>query len=141
MKLTIKDRIQLLGILPKEGNIDTIKALRKFKESLSLSEEEKTAIVWRLEYHCPKCNVLEFLSAPVQCGNCNVWMDATGAGQWDSTKDPNKDVFIQPTIMTIVVSTLSKMNEKGKLTDELESLYDKFCGSKDSSIEEPAKKE
>jgi hypothetical protein len=129
MRLTIRDRVQLLGLLPKEGNIDTLKALRKFRESLSLTESEKEEARWRLEYRCPKCNGTMFLPEPAKCGECNVWMDLTGAGQWDTTKDPNKDVFVPGTINVIVVSTLSKMNEKGKLTEELISLFDKFCPS------------
>ena len=131
MKLAIMERIIVLGVLPKEGSIDTLKALRKFKESLSLSEEEKTKINWRLEYKCPKCGEALYLPVPTKCATCNVWLESTGAGQWNAADDPNKDVFVPATINGIIVSTLTKMNEKNKLTEELIPIYDKFVGQED----------
>ena len=44
MKLKIIERITLLDILPKEGNFNTLKTLRKLKENISLSEEEVIGI-------------------------------------------------------------------------------------------------
>ena len=129
MQLSITDRVTILGLLPKEGNIDTLKALRKFKESLSLTEEEKSTIKWRLEYKCPKCNESIYLPTPAKCGTCDVWLEPTGAAQWETASDPNKEVFMSSTIMGIVSSTLAKMNEKGKLTEELVPLFEKFYPS------------
>lgn len=126
MKLTIGERAVLLTLMPKEENFETLKMIRKFKESLSLSEEEKATIRWRLEYKCPTCGEVALFSAPAKCGKCDVWFEPTGSGQWDSTLDPNKDVFITPTISTIIVTTLNKMSDKKKLTEELVPLYEKF---------------
>lgn len=40
MEFTVKDRLALLDILPKEGNIITLRVMRELRESLSFSEEE-----------------------------------------------------------------------------------------------------
>ena len=39
-RLGVKDRIVLLGILPAEGNLTTIKIVRELREALSFSEAE-----------------------------------------------------------------------------------------------------
>ena len=126
MKLTIGERAMLLAILPREGNFDTLKIIRKFRESLSLSEAEKEQIRWRLEYQCPQCHAKGMLPVPVKCGECNIWMEPTGQGQWDSANDPNKNIFMTPAILTIIVSTLGKLNDKKQLTEELIPVYEKF---------------
>lgn len=126
MKLSISERNIVLNILPREGTFDTLITLRRFKESLSLSEEEKSQVRWRLEYKCPKCNGVAFLPEPAQCGVCDVWMDATGAAQWNTKDDPNKEIVLPQTIKGIIIGILSKLNEKGKLTEELLPAYEKF---------------
>ena len=126
MKLIIGERAALLGILPREGNIDTLKALRKFKESLSLSEEEKQGISWKLEYKCPGCNQAMFLPATVKCGSCDVWLETTGRAQWDLSLDPNKDVFVTSTVSNIIFESLTKLDKASRLTEELVPLYEKF---------------
>lgn len=40
-KLSVSDRIGLLGLLPSEGDFKTLKYIRKFRESLAFSEEEQ----------------------------------------------------------------------------------------------------
>lgn len=131
MKLTIGERAVLLGILPKEGNIDTLKSLRKFRESLSLADEEKEQIQWRLEYKCPSCGNSMFLPELVKCGDCDVWLETTGNGQWDSSRDPNKDVHVSLTMSSIIVGALTKMNANSRLTEELIPLYEKFIESEE----------
>lgn len=40
MKLSIKNRLRLLAILPAQGNLLTLKIVRKLREELSFSEQE-----------------------------------------------------------------------------------------------------
>ena len=126
MKLSISERAILIAILPKEGNFDTLKTIRKFRESLSLSEVEKEQIHWRLEYKCSVCGNKWLLPAPAKCTSCNIWLEPTNFGQWDASLDPNKDVFVSPAILAITTSTLGKLNDKKQLTDELLPIYERF---------------
>ena len=47
MELGVKDRLILLGVLPKEGNITTLKIVRKLREELSFNEEEHKLLNFR----------------------------------------------------------------------------------------------
>ena len=49
VKLSVVDRVCLLGVLPKEGDFATLKLVRKLRESLSFSEEENKLLNFKVE--------------------------------------------------------------------------------------------
>lgn len=107
MELTIKERIVLLNILPKEGNVITLKLVRKFREALSFSETE------------------------IKEGKIKI-----GDGQinWDDSVLKSKDVKVEDTIKSLIVKSLRDLDQKEKLTEEHISLYEKFVEGEQNAI-------
>lgn len=101
MELTITDRLVLLQVLPKEGDIITIKIIKDLIDSLSFSEKE-----------------LKDYSITIQDNAVN----------WDEKKAQNKKVEIGPKALSVIVSELEKLNSEKKLTIEHLPVYDKFLG-------------
>ena len=92
MKLTIFERTRLLGILPPQGDILTLKILRKLRESLSFSEEELKTFSVSYEYMCPfsdedkdgkmeGCTNSGFFKGQPTCGKHDLLMQPTGQMQ------------------------------------------------------------
>ncbi len=126
MKLTVQERSTLLNLLPTEGTFDTLKSMQKVRVALSLSDSERDDIHWQVEYKCPRCGQQIYLPANALCGTCGIWMEATGQANYDQHLDPEKDIAFPLPIVGIIAGNLSKLNEKGKLTENLISVYEKF---------------
>ena len=99
MELTIQNRILLLNILPKEGNILTLKLMRELKEELSFSEKEISE------------NKIEYTDVRID---------------WDESKKYTKDVDISDVSMKTIKDSLKTLDQKGKLREEHISLWDLF---------------
>lgn len=106
MKLEVHERIALMGLLPKEGNYAALTSIRRAREAISFSPDEVAFYKLRVE-------------------------DGPG-GQKQTAWDPQKateavkDVPIEEYIMSEIRNKLAELNKKGKLTEELYSLYEKF---------------
>ncbi len=105
MKLLIKERLVLFNILPKEGDFTTLKALRKLKEELSISDQEKAELNFSAE------NTLQGVTF-----------------NWDNSKDTGKEIEIKGTLLTTIIETLSGLNKQKKLTEDFMTVYEKFIG-------------
>lgn len=101
MRLTVAERIVLLGILPREGNYLTLKIVRKLRESLSFTEEEHQKYRLRQE---------------------------EGRILWDVAVEQEAEVPIGEKASDIVVEALKRLDKEGKLTDQDFTLYEKFIG-------------
>jgi hypothetical protein len=99
MKLSVKDRIILLGILPATGDFLTLKIIRKLREELSFSEEETKTLKL-----------------------CNDGQQV----KWDAEADPTKDVAIGEKADELIVSALKKLDEKKELNQDTYGLYEEF---------------
>jgi len=104
-KLTVAERLTLLGTIPQEGNYLDMKILRKFRESLSFTEAEQKL----LEMRAPE----------------------DGRVYWEQEKDPNKAVYFGRRMEAIIVESLQKLNQENKLTEAHMSLYEMFVGGDD----------
>jgi hypothetical protein len=101
MRLTVLERIVLLGVLPGEGNFITLKIVRQLREALSFTEEE-----------------LKDLSLQ-QVGEQVTWNAAAA--------DPEgTEISIGEKATDLIVESLKKLNEENKLTQQHFSLYEKF---------------
>ena len=100
MELTVKERLILMQLLPKEGNFTTLKLMRKLKEELSFDEEEH--------------KILQFKSTSNQLS-------------WDFEQSVMKDVQIGEVMMEKITTDLKKMDKESKLTEDHFSLFEKFC--------------
>ena len=104
MELTVKERIVVLGLLPKEGDFKTLKQLRLCREDLSLSDDEiKTLGV--------KTNT--------QTGFIN-WTEPVEGEQY------KKDVKITDSVMELLVDSLVQADKGKKLNDETFDVYERF---------------
>lgn len=99
MKLSILERIILLNLLPKEGNIATIKTIKALSEVIALTEEEQK--------------------------QCNFSSDDKGL-KWDRTKEPTLDHEFSGPQTKLVVEQLEKLNEEKKILVEHLTLCEKF---------------
>ncbi len=131
MKLAVMDRLQLQGILPKEGDHVTLKIVRKLREALSFSEQEIKDLGFLWEFACPVCGVRTLASAAPTCPKCSATMANTNKIVWDTSKDPNKDVFMGRTAETLCRNALKKLSDDKKLGEEKLSLFEKFCPDED----------
>lgn len=105
MKLTILERIMLLGLLPKEGNFLTLRMVRELREELSFSEQENKDFNLVLN---------------TETGNV-TWSVETGT-------NPEKDVSIGTKMKALIVELLTALDADNKLTEQHCSLYEKFVG-------------
>ena len=98
MKLSIGERLNLLNLLPPEGDLTSIKIVRKLREGLSFSEDE-------LEEY--EIKVLD-----------------NGRVSWNSAEE--KDIEIRAKARSMIVAALHKLDDEGKVTEQHISLFDKF---------------
>lgn len=101
MQLTISERLNLLGILPAQGNILTLKELRVLREALTPSEDERTALNIRLD-------------------------EENGRIEWDDEGEP-RAFDLTPTQCEIAKKALHKLDAQEMLTEQHVSLWEKFC--------------
>lgn len=103
--LNLPQRIQLLSILPLEGNVLTLRIARELREQLSLTEEEHA----------------EF-GVSVEQKGANVtytWTNRPAA-------EAMKDFRFKPLAASMIADALKNLDEASKLTAELLPLYEIF---------------
>ena len=102
MKLAISERVALLSVLPKEGNITNLRIVQRMREELSFSEEE-------LATHK---------------------LTNTDQGvSWDpGPTDPFKDVEIGEKATDVIVAALKQADSREQLTEAHIPIWDKFVG-------------
>ncbi len=98
MLLGFLERMALLTILPREGNIVTLKIVRQLREELAPSEEEAT----------------------------KYGIDFNERGVSWKTEPPEKEIIIGEKATDIVVRALKDADAMGKLTESHISVYEKF---------------
>ena len=133
MKLTVHERILLQNILPKEGDFITLKLVRKLREALAFNEKEIIDIGFKNHWTCPKCEKKEVASEMPKCPDCDIYMILAGQVTWDDDKAKKvvKDVFMGNKMLALCESTLKKLSDEQKLTDQHMSLYSKFVEGAD----------
>ncbi len=145
MKLTMAERIKLLETLPPQGDILTLKILRKLRETLSFSEEELKSFDISREYVCDfsmtdkigkmeKCTNKGFFREQPTCGLHDTKMVETG--QMSFFVPPEivgleKDIHMGAKAVELSTKALKKLNDTGALTEAHISLYEKFFPPED----------
>ncbi len=99
MLLKLRDRLGVLGVLPKEGDFLTLKIIRKLQDELSFTEEE----IKELEI-----------------------VQSNGQIKWSAEKDVGKEIEIGEKANDVIVLALSKLNDQKKLQLEHMDIYDMF---------------
>jgi len=104
MILNVADRIALLGVLPAEGNFQTLKLLRTLRETLSFTEKENTDLAIK------------------QVG---------GMITWDSDFDVPISIHVPDLLFDAICEQLNKLDSEGKLVDGHVSIWEKFIEGKE----------
>ena len=99
--LTVVDRVILLNVLPKEGNMITLLSLRDLKAELVFSEAENEALGVKME---------------------------DGNIMWNKDAEQEKAVEINGTMTKIIVEALLDMDKQGKLNEAMIDTCQKFIG-------------
>lgn len=105
MLLNTFDRLILLNILPKEGDITALRILRTLKEELSFSEDEHKELQFRT--------------------------GENGLIEWLQSADKPKDVGLGEKARDIVAAELRKLNDQKRLQDMHIPLYERFVEGKE----------
>jgi predicted nucleic-acid-binding Zn-ribbon protein len=128
LKLTVFERLILNNILPKEGDFITLKLVRKLREALAFGEKEIAEIDFKNEWKCPKCQRTELANEMPKCPDCGVYMQLGGQIHWDDEKAKKviKDVYMGNKMLALCESTLKKLSDESKLTEQHMSLFEKF---------------
>jgi hypothetical protein len=102
MKLGVKERYQLLSILPPVGTFSTLRIVRQLREALSFSEDEIASF-----------GITE----------------ANETARWERSAD--REFAFKPRALSVIVETLQKMDKEGTLPAALVGLAEKFLGGSD----------
>jgi len=105
MKLNVAERLQVLELLPQEGKYAALKALRKARETISLTPQEIKEI--------------NYVEAPAPAGRGVVIT-------WDVDKEKVREIPFDEYITTVIRDVLVKMDKENKLNERTFSLYEKF---------------
>jgi hypothetical protein len=101
MELTVVDRVILLSVLPREGDISTLKILRDLQAAIGFTEEE----VEKLEMKSSEKGT--------------TWRQDEGAKL-------NKDIEIGPRAYNVIEDAFKRLSEAKKLTLEHLPTFEKF---------------
>ena len=107
MKLSIAERILIHGLFPQQSDYETMKDLLKVRDLLKFTEEENR------KYDVSQEN------APN--GGFQVKFNQEVAEGYEV------DFKIPPRVASVVTEQLQSMNQNKQLTEQLLSLYEKFC--------------
>lgn len=110
MKLTVNERLMVMGMLPKEGDFATWKIIRNLRTGCGFDEEELAALDLKHEGESIHWKV-EGVPAEIL----------------------NKEIPIGPRAVKLIAEILEKMNTDKKLTEQHFSLYEKFCEPEETS--------
>ena len=99
MNLSVLDRLLLLGLLPAEGTILTLRIVRKLREDLSFSEQELVDLKLKQD---------------------------EGRVTWEQEHAADKTVELGPKATELIVKALTDLSESGKATAQHLALFDKF---------------
>jgi len=131
MKLSVKDRLLVLQVLPDASDITTMRITRDLAKDLSFSEAEHKALKFKTgedwSNGCPKCGELdtEKLSSKLDddygmpmanCQSCEH-KGLMGVNQigWNRNADNEKDIEIGDIGKQIIREQFEKLDQEGKI--------------------------
>ena len=100
MLLKIAERIMLYSLLPKMGDVVSLRTIRDLQQELSFSDDERTAI--------------------------NLEIKPNGLVSWKLEAEFEKDVLFSDFAISIICEALNQADKKKSLGIELLDLYDRF---------------
>ena len=99
MKLDVRERFVLMGMLPQAGSFVTLKTIRDLQDNLSFTEEEH--------------KLYKFVESEERV-------------TWDEKPEQSKEIEIGEKATDIIVEALEKLDKSKTLTQDHFSIYEKF---------------
>uniref|UniRef100_A0A6M3KFR6 Uncharacterized protein n=1 Tax=viral metagenome TaxID=1070528 RepID=A0A6M3KFR6_9ZZZZ len=144
MKLSVMERINILGLLPEKGSYSNLKLLRVAKEALSFTESENKLLNFRTEEvkgqvktfwndkiiydkltNKPVEGTIDFIMRMVNANPDNFEMRST-VGE--------VDIKIGEVVTNMIVKTLKDLESREVLEEKYFSIYEKFIENKDTNL-------
>lgn len=142
MELSIRERLTLMAIIPKQGNMATYRSIQSLRDQLGFNEQElikwEPTICYDTQHPCPRCQGEEWkqiLFAPIlRCTGCDfqVGIGEPGAMVWrtlDAEGSPVSDladVEFGEAGVGMIVDTLKLFEKNEEIDDDTAPLYEKF---------------
>ena len=104
VKLTIRERIMLLGLLPSKGSLDIIKAKRVLLEKLNFSDKDAKKIGLQK----------------------NVTQDGNIQYNWSTKEEFNTTLEFTPEEINVFDKGFELISQAEQFNDEIFSLYEKL---------------
>jgi flagellar hook assembly protein FlgD len=104
MKLSVLERINLMGILPQEGNYITFKILSDLRGELSFTENE----------------IKDFKITQHDVGEGKIRFT------WDDKKEKAKEIPIGEQVLIIIRTALQKVEKEGRVNSDNVTLIERF---------------
>ncbi len=105
MELNIAERFALLGVLPQQGNVITLRIIRELQSRLSLSEEEVKH--YNVQNH--------------------TMPDGSARVNWDpELSEEETDIPIGEAATGVIKGELTRLNAQNQLHATMLPLYEKF---------------
>lgn len=151
MELSVSERLTLLNVIPKQGNIVTYRLILALREALSFSEDEITrwmpTICYDLSSGCPRCKGVEW-EQPIpfysvkKCSVCGFMAAAgpPGSTMWRTLDEAGSKISEITSIefseagMDLITDTLNLFNKNDELDDMTAPLYIKFIEQTGASV-------
>jgi len=153
-KLNIGERFTLLAHLQNFNDFATYKIVQKLRMTLAPDEKESAEYEFENQYRCPhvtydkegkriQCEFEEFGKVAPKCPvhstkKVAVYCVPTGFMRWKpEVAAKEKEIWFGPKAKSLIVETLTKLNEEKKLTTDMDiSLYVKFVQPEKEGEEE-----
>lgn len=100
MKLSVKERIVLVGLLPATGDITSMKQVRVLREELAFNDEENK--------------------------NLKIQHQPNGSVTWSKDGEIDKEIEIVPVMLEVIKGKLNELNEQKSITDEILDIWELF---------------
>ena len=100
MLFSVFERLLLLSVLPKEGDLTTIRIVRDLKSALSFTESEHEVLKFRVDPN-------------------------TGGTQWENQIEP-VEIPIGPKAHKLITDALGELDKAKKLSLEHLPVYERF---------------
>ena len=139
VKLRARERILLRNLLPKEGDLSTVRIVRELRQSLEFTEEDLARL--NISPPCLECGEREgrhgedhdFRPNPMRTGwdqDC-VHCGGLPKGHDDTdhtfeSKDAAVAFTLGPNAVKLVKAELQELSQHKKMTEEFLDLYDAF---------------
>ena len=131
MKLSILERMLAVGALPEKGTFINLKLIRKAREALSFTEEENKQFNFKQDGDQVKwddtCVMLKETGDVIDDTPDRIkWMLKKHPELYTVGPHPAVEIDLGETASKLIADALTDLDEKGDLTAQHLSLYEKF---------------